>query len=246
MLFDIHSHIIPGVDDGSSSLSETVRLLEMMREQKIDAVIATPHFYPQNDNLEDFFLRVDSAYNAVRRISEEHQLPDVYLGCEMLYFDGIGSSTSLSELCLNGSDVLLLELTDQCIGPNLFRDLKDIKENLKITPIIAHVERYCMAKNYRKLIKFLKKEKIAVQINASSVLTPSLYRIIKRLLRSGICCVIATDAHSVEYRPPLLHKALNRIGIEYGNDCRTQLIKNAEYFYDRIVVNGGVNSDDEE
>ena len=54
MPFDIHSHILPKVDDGSDSLETSVKLLEMMKAQSITDVLATPHFYPSEMNLERF------------------------------------------------------------------------------------------------------------------------------------------------------------------------------------------------
>lgn len=237
MFFDIHSHILPAVDDGAADLNESIKLLELMQVQGITHILATPHFYPSEDNLADFSKRTSLTFTELKKEAIKRKLPIIYLGCEMLYFEGIGYSESLSSLCLNGSDVLLLELTDECIDKTLFENILQIRDNLGITPIIAHVERYFMAKNYRKFLKFLEQEKITVQINAASVLIPIFKRTIKKLLKSEITCTIATDSHSVETRPPMLEPALKAISDKFGEDCKCKLIQNSNNLYKRIVLN---------
>ena len=60
-LMDIHSHILPGVDDGAKDVETAVRLLEMIKEQGITDVIATPHFDASVDNMEEHLQRVEDA-----------------------------------------------------------------------------------------------------------------------------------------------------------------------------------------
>lgn len=236
--FDIHSHILPAVDDGAANLDESLRLLEMMRAQGIGAVIATPHFYPQEDNLSDFTKKTVAAFSQLKSQVSKRKLPNIYLGCEMLYFKGIGSSESLEHLCLNGSDYLLLELTDEAINDELFEDICNMRKNLGITPIIAHIERYYRAKKYRKLLRFVLKEKIPAQINSSSVLMPSMKRIVKKLIKSGVAYTLATDSHSVDKRPPLLVPALNLIRDKYGENYKKRMIENSKKLYKSIILNG--------
>ena len=236
MLFDIHSHILPAVDDGAEDLIESLRLLEMMQYQGITDCIATPHFYPHEDNLEDFSTTVKTAFDHLKKIANERKLPNIYLGCEMLYYEGIGNSESLTEFCLNGSQFLLLELYDGCIGSSLFEDIKLMKENLFITPIIAHIERYCGTKNYNKLLKFVKEENIPVQINAASFLIPAYNRVLKKIIKSDIPFAIATDAHSSKERPPRMAEALREVNTRFGRECRSRIMQMSEWLFEKIVT----------
>ena len=61
MVTDFHSHILPGIDDGSQSVEESVELLQMEAAQGIRHVVATPHFYPQHDDLDRFLEKRDHA-----------------------------------------------------------------------------------------------------------------------------------------------------------------------------------------
>ena len=70
MFFDIHSHILHGVDDGAKDLDESIALLEDIYSQGITDVIATPHFYPQTDILEDFVTNVSSRFLELKNKKE--------------------------------------------------------------------------------------------------------------------------------------------------------------------------------
>ena len=129
MLFDIHSHILPSVDDGAQSEEEALELLKIMQSQGITHILATPPFYPSEDSFADFAAAANQAFELLKQKSEKLNLPKIYLGCEMLYFEGIGSSESLRKLCLNNSEFLLLELTDECIDETLFADIIKIRDN---------------------------------------------------------------------------------------------------------------------
>ena len=73
-MLDIHSHILPGVDDGSKSLDESVKILEMMKEQGITDVIATPHFYAFRENLDEYIKKIQDSYNQ-RKLHIDEVLP---------------------------------------------------------------------------------------------------------------------------------------------------------------------------
>ena len=237
-MIDIHSHILPAVDDGAENLEESLALLNLMKMQGITDVIATPHFYPHEDSMEDFKERTVYAYNELLKKTEGENLPNVYLGCEMLYFEGMGFSEAICDFGLNGSEYLLIELTDACIGNSLFTNIKHLNDNTDIVPIIAHVERYCRSKNYRKFVKFIEKEKITVQINASSFLDKFYSKAISKLIKSNIQIVIGTDTHSVEERPPMMDKALAFIEKKFGKICADTIIRNTDRLFQKIISNG--------
>ena len=124
ILLDIHSHVLPGVDDGAKDLEESIELLKMMRQQGITHVLATPHFYASSDGLDEYRARVGYAFGQLKAAADSASLPYVMLGCEVLYYSCIGRSESVYNFCLNGSDYLLLELSDNCIDDEFFRILR--------------------------------------------------------------------------------------------------------------------------
>jgi len=234
-MFDIHSHILPAIDDGAKDLNESIELLKMMKNDGITSVMATPHFYPQDTGLSEFLNESTLAFKRLKAKTANTNLPKIYLGCEMLYFDGLGNSTSINRLCLNGSNFLLLELTDFCINDRLFENIINLTKQSRIIPVIAHIERYCKAKNYKKLINFVIEYNIPIQLNAASFFVPVFRRPLKKLLNSPAFIVLGTDTHSIDLRPPKLTEALNFIEKKYGIDCKNRLIKSSELLYKKII-----------
>lgn len=235
MFFDIHSHILPDVDDGAKNLKDSVALLKLMKKSGISTVLATSHFYPMNVNFDDYVEVTKNAFNELKSEIKGKKLPKVYLGCEMLYYSGIGNSDVLGELCLNQSKYLLLEFCDTDINERTFEDLLNLKNNKGIVPIIAHVERNSAAKDYKKFLLFLKENNIPVQINAASVLIKPYRKVIRTILESGIFCILATDTHSVEERPPLMKEAYCFIRDNFGPKYREKLAKNGKLLYKEII-----------
>ena len=226
---------MPCVDDGAKNLEDSVNLLKMMKKSGISSVIATSHFYPMDVNYDNYIEVTRSAFNELKNAIKDKKLPNVYLGCEMLYYRGIGNSDVLGELCLNKSKYLLLELSQLHIDEIMFEDLLNLKNNKGIIPIIAHLERVSEAKNFKKFLKFLKENNIPVQINAASVFVRPYKRVIKTILDSGLFCVLATDTHSVVERPPLMKEAYSFIRDNFGASYRTRLAKNAKILHKEII-----------
>ena len=110
MSVDFHSHILPGIDDGSASVQQSVEMLRMEAEQGIKYVVATPHFYPKHDTLEHFLARRTRAEARLREEMTKHTgLPEVSVGAEVYYFSGISESDAIRDLTIAGKKFILLE-----------------------------------------------------------------------------------------------------------------------------------------
>ena len=234
LYFDIHSHILPCVDDGATDIDNAVQLLETAKENGISHILATPHFYPSEDSLEAFLSRTKSAYNELKAKIGERDLPEIYLGSEILYFIGMGTAENLFALTLNGSKYILLELGGSDINKFLFKDLLELKKR-GYTPIIAHFERYTKLKGFKKLFSFVKANGIIVQINTIALTVPLYVRFLKKVLKNNIFCVLATDAHSLDRRPPILNSVLDIIKQKLGNKYHDRLIENSQKLFKRIT-----------
>lgn len=243
MLYDIHSHILPAVDDGAKNIEESIKILEMLKEQGVSNVMATPHFYPQEDNFETFFQKIRLAYENLLKAIEGKSLPNIYLGCEMLYSRWGLSSDLIKSFCLNNSNYLLLELTDSDISPRLFIALAELEEE-GIVPIIAHVERYQRAANFRKFLNLIKCEGIIVQVNAESFVEDFRYnkRILKKLITGNYFVVLGSDAHNIGDRAPLIKQALDVIGDTYGEEYRNKIELNTREVFEKIIAEGQANA----
>ncbi|MBR4761671.1 MAG: hypothetical protein IK086_03450, partial [Clostridia bacterium] len=150
-MLDIHSHILPAVDDGARNAEETARLLSQMKNQGVTAVVATPHFYPLGSVLDDFLELRATAAKEIAELCRESGIT-LFLGAEVLYYGGIGNSEDVKRLAFGGKYMLLELLGLKKIDDKVTRDISALKYDLGITPIIAHVERYARYSGYKKLL----------------------------------------------------------------------------------------------
>ena len=132
----------------------------------------------------------------------------------------------------------MLELSDVHIDKYLFEDLDTFSEN-GITPIIAHIERYHRNRNFKKLLEELKAKNYPVQINSSSLLNKKYRRTIKKVFKSGLFCVIATDTHSLQKRPPVIRSALEVLKQDFGEEIYSKVISNNKILYKKIIGDSG-------
>mgnify|MGYP000111167060 CR=1 FL=1 len=110
-MIDFHTHILPGVDDGSPNLDVTCGMLREEQEQQVGLVVATPHFYAQETGFDAFLLRRQEALSQVRALDGiGSALPQVVAGAEILYFPGIGRASRVRELAVAGTNTILLEM----------------------------------------------------------------------------------------------------------------------------------------
>lgn len=222
---DIHSHILPNVDDGARDNQTAIKLLEMLKEQGVTHVIATPHFYPDTDNAEEFSTLVNEAFLKLREDAENMDLPQIYLGCELYYFGGMGKSKSLGQFVIKGTNYILLELPyNSPVTKTVIQDIIDIVEVQGFKPILAHIERYKRAKGFKKLLKLISDGYVLAHINAGAVVSKEDARLCGRLIKGGYVSYLASDTHSVKNRPPMIKQALDAISDRMGKSYANRLI----------------------
>lgn len=236
MFLDIHSHILPDIDDGASNKEEALELLEMMYAQGITDVIATPHFYPQENNFDIFIEKVSKSFNIIKKHAHLKNVPNIYCGCELYYYNGLSKTDLLSNFTLGSSDYILIEPNFFEFGNNFRRELLHIKNVSGFVPIIAHIERYHKEKEFKKFIAFIKKHKIPTQVNASSFLNEEYNHTLKKLIKKNVITFIATDTHSLKNRPPLFADAVKIIKEKYGEIYLQRLLKNSEQLLKKITT----------
>lgn len=236
MFLDIHSHILHNIDDGAKDLNESLALLEAMYSQGITDVIATPHFNPMTDALENFSETAALRLEELKKASNNN-MPNIYLGCEVFYYCGISKVASLRKLTLSGLDYILLEPDFYQLNTRLQRDLLYMKDS-GITPIIAHIERYHKERGYKKLISFVKENGILTQVNASSFTNRHYTRTLKKLVNEDAISFIGTDTHSLEHRPPMLEDAFAIIEEKFGAKYKQKLYNNSQELLEKITLKG--------
>lgn len=222
---DIHAHVLPCVDDGAKDMQTSIELLEMLKEQDVTHVIATPHFYPDTDNSEEFCDIVKASYNALSAEIAKRNLPKMFLGCELRYFNGIGKSRAIKQFAISGTEYLLLELPYGApITKTMLQDIIDIGERQSLVPILAHIERYGAVPGFKKLLKLIAEGYALAHINAGGVIAKDSARLCEKLIKKGYVSFLASDTHSPDQRPPQISDALKQITDRLGDSAANRLI----------------------
>ena len=215
-MIDLHSHILPEVDDGSESVEETLTLLSMLREQGIETVAATPHFYADQDSLDSFLERRDAACERLRGLLPD-DAPKIIAGAEVRYYEGISRMADLKKLTLGGGKLLLLEMPFAKWTDYTRREIIDIACRGDITLVLAHIERY-MSKDNLKIIEGFYGSDVLMQVNASFFLESRSKRRALKLLREGKVQLLGSDCHNITHRPPRIGEAYELIQNKLGEE----------------------------
>ena len=222
---DVHAHILPDVDDGARDMETAIKLLKMLKEQGVTHVIATPHFYPDTDNVEEFTEKVMSAYYDLKNEVRYKELPDIYLGCELRYFNGMGKSSAIKQFAISGTNYLLLELPYGApITKTVLQDIMDIGERQGLVPILAHIERYSKVPGFKKLLKLISDGYAIAHVNAGGVVSKDYARICEKIIKGGYVSYMASDTHSPKHRPPQFKEAFEKITDRLGKSTLNRLI----------------------
>ena len=217
MAVDFHSHILPGVDDGSQSVRQSVQMLEEEARQGITHVVATPHFYARYSDPDTFLKKRDEAARVLEAaVSGREDLPRVTLGAEVHYFAGIGESEHLSKLTLGDTRFVLIEMPNPPWTESMYRDLEHIYVHQGLTPVIAHLDRYIRPWHTYGIPKRLEQLPVLVQANGEFFLEKATANMALRLLRRGQIHLLGSDCHNLSDRAPNLGDARKRIGQKLG------------------------------
>ena len=220
-MIDWHSHILPGVDDGSRDTEESMALLRMESEQGVDTVIATPHFFANDESANDFIDRRQKSYETLMSALDDGA-PRILLGAEVRYYPGIGKLADLKKLCIDGGRLLLLEMPMEKWTDYTVRELTDIANAGRVKLILAHIERYLTMQSTDAWNK-LYEAGIMMQVNASYFAGfVSKRKALKSLLDGGIH-FIGSDCHNIKYRPPKLGEAYETIRHKFGDEFVNQM-----------------------
>lgn len=224
---DLHSHVLPGIDDGARNEGVSLELLRAEYAAGVRRVALTPHFNFERQDLGAF---LQSRHGAAVRLAQkfaEARLPmRLKLGAEV-YFSPQLLDCDVKRLCLQGTPYLLVEFP-----PTYYPEWADdvfYRLGLEgIRPLVAHVERYPYILEEPNLLLDLIEAGAYIQVNATSlVLHKHAKNLILRLVRHGLVHVVASDTHSMNRRPPMLGDAMALVRKKCGEEAAARLEQNA-------------------
>ena len=212
---DFHSHILPHLDHGSGSRETSAAQLAMMQASRVGTVCATSHFYPQKSLLDTFLKkRQESLGWLLDRVGDAPR-PQILLGAEVLICEGLENMEGLHRLCLQGTNLLLLEmpfLGGTSWTPRLYATAEEIL-GMGIQPVLAHVDRYP-----KKAVEPLLKKGMLAQVNADGLCRRMGRRHLMEWIEQGLVVALGSDLHEA---PPDGYRAWYRVMTTMPEQFRT-------------------------
>lgn len=214
-MVDFHSHVLPGIDDGSRNSEESIQMLSAIMKQGIDTVIATPHFDINNSSIDEFIEERRFSYERLSKHIDNDNFPKLILGAEVSYYPGIERLEDIYKLCFENSNIIMLEMPAKKWSFSTIESLRSLSLRGDLRVMIAHIERYYSFQD-ENLWKELSSNGVIMQSNASFFINKfSRRKAIKMLLDRKID-VLGSDCHNLTSRKPNLDEAFQLIEKKLG------------------------------
>jgi protein-tyrosine phosphatase len=214
-MIDFHMHVLPAMDDGSPDEATSLAMMETTAAYGVDTIAATSHFYGEDNSPTEFLARRQRAYDRLMNaVQGRGGLPQVRLGAEVRFFSGISGMEELGKLCLEGTDLLLLEMPFVPWTDRMLREVESIAGR-GLTPVAAHVERYMDIQDRKTMGRFMDMP-ILIQCNASFFVRRKTSRKALKLLKERRIHFLGSDAHNMTLRAPNLGEALELVERRLG------------------------------
>ena len=205
---DLHTHILPRMDDGAPDTAASLAMLRMEAAQGVTGVALTPHFHRDRESIEQFLARRQAAWEHLSAAMEKtaEPFPDLVLGAEVAWMPNMNRWDDLEALCLGSSRYLLLELPFTLWNNSMIDQLYSLAAQSGVTPVLAHLERY-LGRQKKEHIQELYRLNVPIQLSAGCLLHPMERWKLFRLLREGQSFFLASDCHGTQRRTPDLGPA---------------------------------------
>lgn len=217
--YDMHSHILPEMDDGSKSVELSLEIIDKLRAQNVKNICFTPHFYTNEESPEQFMER--------RQKSMEKLLPNlpddiqICIGAEVYVTRYLFNSKDLSGICYGDSKYILCEFSfGSHFSEHTMEHFNRLQNNYGLKPVLTHIERYHHLMEDEGLVEDLVDEGIIIQTNVGAFKGFSQKRRLIRYIKHGLIDIVGTDCHSLTRGNPDEYTATmelikNKCGQEY-------------------------------
>lgn len=227
-IFDIHSHILWGVDDGSKDLQMSIRMLKQARESGTTDIILTPHNKPNRRNI--YTSEINEMIEALKRVCAREDIDiNLYPGNEIYYRMDVGERLEIGKATtMANSHYVLLEYNPMDDWGYIKQGVDDMLSR-GYYPIIAHVERYANVISDKERIHELIQKGCYLQVNAGSIMGDfgfATKSVARKLLKENLVSFIASDAHEDKKRTPQMDKCIRYVEKKYGDQIARNIFEN--------------------
>ncbi len=234
LVIDFHSHILPGMDDGSRSVEMSLQMLRESVNMGVDAMVATPHFYGHRESRERFLHRRERSWEELRQaLQREKGLPRVLLGAEVAFSSHIVREPALDRLCVEGTNLLLLEMPFAAWTEYELDGVAMLSLDRGYQVVLAHFERFLGFPGNEATLERLLELPILLQMNGERLLRLGSGKWVDWFKR-GRAILLGSDCHDLDHRPPDLGPARAKLErkagaelVEWLDSMGTDLLRSA-------------------
>lgn len=225
---DFHTHIVPRIDDGAKDLSESLLMLKSAYSSGAKTVILTPH-YVSEESISSFLKRRNTNVSLLNTAIEKDgsNFPKILKGAEVALDSPLSELDDLKKLCIDGTNVILLELPYPWNKWHV-NEVYNIIGRHGLIPVMAHIERYLNNPKDIDTLEGLTTIGAKFQINVPSYLFHRQKHIIKTLIKKDMVSAIGSDCHNLTTRSPDITMALNRMTKTFGESFLSDTLKKTE------------------
>ena len=227
-MIDVHSHVLPGIDDGTKEVEEALEFCRQARERGTEILVATPHHKPgAYENPRD---RVLERMEDLQRLLDARGIAlKLAPGSEIFADTGLPEKLTSGALLTYGDArrYMLLEFSFQQYPINV-DDMIFRLRLASITPVIAHPERIRYFQEDRDRLENMIRMGALAQITSSSLtgtFGSRVREISEEMIRRRCIHFLASDAHDLSYRPPDLSRAYRRLTELVGEDEARRMVR---------------------
>lgn len=199
----------------------SLQMLEMAKQQGIDYLVASPHFYASQNSPDQFLDRRSAAWEQLQGYDLSN-LPQLILGAEVAFFSGIGKAEGIEKLCMGRTNLLLLEMPFCAWSSHTIYEVKLLAKRGMI-PILAHLERFYSFQKDRDIMSELLDLPVYVQINAECLSSWAGRRRAMKLFRENQAHFLGSDCHNTTTRPPNCGLGREILRKKLGQEVLTQM-----------------------
>lgn len=206
-MLDLHSHVLPCVDDGAKSVEMSLEMLRQAKEQGVELVAATPHcsLDGKNENIAAFLEKRQKGYEALAAAMQDNKslYPEIILGAEVLLSCDVSELEDARLLCYQNTDYMLLEMPLDRKPSRLAEWVYNVQTK-GIKPVIAHIDRYG---HYKELMAEFEGLDVVYQLNASEFSTMAGRKILRNVFKRHYRFFVSSDMHNLSSRVPNIGRA---------------------------------------
>ena len=230
-MIDFHNHIIPNVDDGAKSIDMSIEMLKEAQRQGITDIVSTIHFqHPKMDGKNTDFTFVNQKYLDLKKIMDEHGIDiKIHLSAEVFYLPNLTRILDNPLVTIGNGKFMLIEFQTKMLPPDYLSELFQLQKE-KITPIIAHPERYQAIQKNPSLGSDWCERGFVLQLDCGSILGhfgKRCQKISLELINRGCIQLIGSDAHNNKIRNFCLKPAYKEIESKFGLNVVKKLKNNS-------------------